>query len=45
MMIDATLEGITNLYKLENEDYMWLEMANFIGSNKNFYYFLSLLNS
>ena len=40
-MLDATLE---DLYKIEDEDYMWLEMANFIGSNKNFYYFLSLFN-
>ena len=43
-MIDATLEGVTNLYKLENEDYMWLEMANFTGNNESFYYFLSLIN-
>ena len=28
----------------ESEDYMWLEMANFLGNNKQFYYFLSLIN-
>ena len=43
-MIDATLEGITTLYKMESEDYLWLEMANFVGNNKQFYYFLSLFD-
>ena len=40
-----SLEGIVNLYKLESEDYMWLEMANFTDNNKQFYYFLSLLSN
>ena len=31
-------------YTEENEDYMWLEMANFLNNNKQFYYFLSLFN-
>ena len=38
-------EGIANLYKIESEDYMWLEMANFTNNNKRFYYFLSLLSN
>ena len=33
-----------DLYKMEREDYMWLEMANFLGNHKEFYYFLSLFN-
>jgi len=44
-MTDATLDGIITLYKMEREDYMWLEFANFIDNHTNFYYFLSLLSN
>jgi len=33
---------IDMLYKMEREDYMWLEFANFTSNHEQFYYFLSL---